>query len=130
MRKSNTSKIVLKMTGSMLQLFVNVIIYTILILLIVRAGGQAYTFAYRIFGSVSMDTIGMNVTIQIEEDEPEMNVASKLELNKVIPDKYSFYFKMKLSKAELQAGEFVVNTSMDYDEILAVLTAEPESNIS
>lgn len=125
MRKSNTSKIVLKMTGSMLQLMVNVIVYTLLILLIVRAGGQAYTFAYRIFGSVSMDTIGMNVTIQIDEEEPDMNVASKLELNKVIPDKYSFYVKMKLAKAELQPGEFVVNTAMDYDEILAVLTTEP-----
>ena len=125
MRKSNTSKIVLKMTGSILQLMVNVIVYTLLILLIVRAGGQAYTFAYRIFGSVSMDTIGMNVTIQIDEDEPDMNVASKLELNKVIPDKYSFYVKMKLAKAELLPGEFVVNTAMDYDEILEVLTAEP-----
>jgi len=125
MRKSNTSKIVLKMTGSILQIMVNVIVYTLLILLIVRAGGQAYTFAYRIFGSVSMDTIGMNVTIQVEENEPDMNVASKLQLNKVIPDKYSFYVKMKLAKAELQPGEFVVNTAMDYDEILAVLTTEP-----
>lgn len=112
------------MTGSMLQLFVNIIIYTILILLIVRAGGQAYTFTYRLFGSVRMDTIGMNVTIQISEEESEMNVASKLELNKVIPDKYSFYFKMKLAKAELHSGEFVVNTSMDYDEIIAVLTSD------
>lgn len=124
MSKSNTSKIVLKMTGSVLQLFINIIVYTILILLIVRAGGQAYTFTYRLFGSVRMDTIGMNVTIQINENESEMNVASKLELNKVIPDKYSFYFKMKLAKAELQPGEFVVNTSMDYDEIIAVLTED------
>lgn len=124
MSKSDTSKIVLKMSGSVLQVCVNIIIYTILILLIVRAGGQAYTFAYRIFGSVSMDTIGMNVTIQIQEDEPEMNVASKLELNRVIPDKYSFYFKMKLAKAELKPGEYVVNTAMDYDDILAVLTTD------
>ena len=127
--KSNTSKIVLKMTGSVLQVFINIIVYTILILLIVRAGGQAYTFTYRLFGSVRMDTIGMNVTLQVTENDSEMNVASKLELNKVIPDKYSFYFKTKLAKAELQPGEFVVNTSMDYDEILAVLTADiPESN--
>lgn len=129
MAKSNTSKIVLKMTGSVLQVFINIIVYTILILLIVRAGGQAYTFTYRLFGSVRMDTIGMNVTLQITENDSEMNVASKLELNKVIPDKYSFYVKTKLSKAELQPGEFVVNTSMDYDEILEVLTADiPESN--
>ena len=124
MSKSNTSKIVLKMTGSVLQVFINIIVYTILILLIVRAGGQAYTFTYRLFGSVRMDTIGMNVTLQVDEHDSEMNVASKLELNKVIPDKYSFYFKMKLAKAELQPGEFVVNTSMDYDEIIAVLTTD------
>lgn len=112
------------MTGSMLQLFVNIIVYTILILLIVRTGGQAYTFTYRIFGSVRMETIGMNVTIQIDENDSAMNVASKLELNKVIPDKNSFFVKLKLAKAELQPGEFVVNTSMDYDEIIAVLTAD------
>ena len=129
MAKSNTSKIVLKMTGSVLQVFINIIVYTILILLTVRAGGHAYTFTYRLFGSVRMDTIGMNVTLQITENDSEMNVASKLELNKVIPDKYSFYVKTKLAKAELQPGECVVNTSMDYDEILEVLTADiPESN--
>ena len=125
MSKSNTSKIVLKMTGSLLQIFINIIVYTVLILLIVRAGGQAYTFAYRLFGSVRMDTIGINVTIQIDEDEPAMNVASKLELSKVIPDKYSFYFKMKLAKVELQAGSYMVNTAMDYDEIIKVLTTAP-----
>lgn len=121
-KSQSTSKIILKFTGSLLQLFVNIIIYTIVILAIVKASSAAYSFTYRIFGSVRMDTIGMNVTIQVNEGESEMNIAGKLELSKLIPDKYSFYLKAKLIKAEILPGTYLLNTAMDYDEILAVLT--------
>ena len=127
-KSQRTSKIILKFTGSLLQLFVNIIFYTVLILVIVKAGGKAYSFAYQIFGSVRMDTIGMAVSIQVQEDESLMNVARKLELSKVIPDKYSFYVKAKIIKAEIAPGIYDLNTSMDYDEILTVLTTENTSS--
>lgn len=116
------------MTGSLLQVFINIIVYTILILLIVKAGGTAYTFAYRVFGPVRMDEVGMDVNIQITEMDSPMNLASKLELTKVIPDKYSFFVKLKLSEVKVQPGEYQVNTSMNYDELLALLTIPEEGN--
>lgn len=126
-KSQSTSKIILKFTGSLLQLFINIIFYTILILAVARLGGKAYTFTYRIFGSVRMETIGMNVPIQVLEDESTLNVAKKLELSKVIPDQYSFYVKAKLIKAKILPGSYIVTTAMDYDEILAVLTDENAS---
>ena len=123
-KSQSTSKIVLKFTGSLLQLFMNIILYTVVILLIINLGGKAYTFTYRIFGSVRVDTIGMNVPIQIYEDEPVLNVAAKLETSKVIYDKYSFYVKAKLNEIKFVPGSYIVNTSMDYDELLDLLSTQ------
>jgi UPF0755 protein len=51
-----------------------------------------------------------------------MNVASKLEVNKVIVNKYSFYVKAKLKKYVIMPGIYTVNTSMTYDEIFSIIT--------
>lgn len=51
-----------------------------------------------------------------------MNVASKLEQNKVIDNKYSFYIHAKLREYPIMPGIFTLNTSMDYDEIFTIIT--------
>jgi len=58
-----------------------------------------------------------------------MNVASKLELNKIIVNKYSFYVKAKLLKHTIMPGTYALNTSMTYNEIFAVIT-EPSADES
>ena len=58
-----------------------------------------------------------------------MNVATKLETNKLIPDKYSFFLKVQIGnlgsgkkKYEIKGGTYELNTSMNYDEILSMIT--------
>ena len=78
---------------------------------------------------------GRDVKIQILKGESTMNVATKLETNKLIPDRYSFFLKVQIGnigstkkKYEIMGGTYVLNTSMNYDEILSMITA-PENSI-
>jgi len=51
-----------------------------------------------------------------------MEVARKLELYRVITNKYSFYLKTKLQSEVIMPGKYEVNSSMTYDDILDVIT--------
>ena len=58
-----------------------------------------------------------------------MDIAGKLELNRVIVDKYSFYFKVKLQNKVIMPGTYIINSSMTYDEILDIITDYSKSVI-
>ena len=51
-----------------------------------------------------------------------MDIASKLERNRVIANKYSFYVKTKLQDADIMAGTYEINSSMTYGEILDIIS--------
>ncbi len=118
-----TTKLVLKITSFILRLLLNIIFYTVVVMLIISVSRQTYQFCYQIFGQVTAsEAPGRDIEIQVKQGESTMNVASKLELNKVIVNKYSFYLKAKLKKYNIMPGTFIVNTSMTYDEIFAIIT--------
>lgn len=124
--KPTTAKLVLKITSFILRMLLNIIFYVIVIMLITSASKKAYEFCYQVFGQVTAsEKPGRDVKVKINKGESTLNVAKKLELNKVIRNKYSFYIKAKLKKYIIMPGTFVVNTSMTYDEIFAIITAPP-----
>ena len=57
-----------------------------------------------------------------------MSVASKLELYKIIENKYSFYVRAKLTDENILPGVYVVRSDMNYDMIFDVITNESESS--
>ncbi len=120
----STTRTVLDMTSATLRLFLNIVIYTVLIILLFKFAWKAYSFSFRIFGSDPMEdrevTEGKDIKIVVEEGDSALKVGAKLTLNKAIHDKYSFYVRARLMKAEFYPGEFIVNTTMDYDEMFAV----------
>lgn len=122
--KSQVSKMILGITSFVLHVLLNIVFYIIVVMLITKYSGVAYDFAYELFGNVTMasEDEGKDVVIKIKDGESSMSVASKLELNRVIVDKYSFYLKAKLLKKNIQQGTYTVNTSMNYDEILDIIT--------
>lgn len=121
--KPATGKLVLKITTFILRILLNIIFYVIVIMLITSFSKRTYEFCYQVFGQVTVsEEPGRDIEIQIKKGESTMNVASKLELNKVIVNKYSFYVKAKLKKYNIMPGTFIVNTSMTYDEIFSIIT--------
>ncbi|MDF2588260.1 MAG: hypothetical protein K0S41_2101 [Anaerocolumna sp.] len=130
--KPTTAQLVLKVTSFILRLLLNTFFYVIVIILITRVSKLTFDFCYEIFGQVTLqEAPGRDVEIQIKKGESTMNVASKLETNRVIGNKYSFYVKAKLMKHTIMPGTYTVNTSMTYDEIFTIITVpnkEPEDS--
>lgn len=121
--KPTSAQLVLKITSFILRLLLNILFYTIVVILIIRASKMTYDFSYEIFGQVTAsEEPGREIEIQISKGESTMNVAGKLEFNKLIVNKYSFYVKAKLLKHTIMPGTYALNTSMTYDEIFAIIT--------
>lgn len=123
MPRSAATKVALKVSRSVMNVFLNIIFYAVIVLLIVKTSKMAYDFAYQVFGSMPIDPEpGYNVEIQILPGEDAFTIARKLETKEIIVNKYSFYLKTKLKEYDIMPGTFVLNTSMDYDDILNVIT--------
>ncbi|WP_066717560.1 endolytic transglycosylase MltG [Clostridium sp. Marseille-P299] len=125
MENSNTTtaKLVYKITSSLVRMFLNILFYLIVIMLIVKVGTYTYNMAYQVFGSVAVEAQpGRDVEFQIKKGESTMDIANRLEVSKLAVNKYSFYLKTKLKEYNIMPGTFILNTSMDYDDVLEIIT--------
>ncbi len=121
--KPASAQLVLKITSFILRLLLNILFYIVVIILITMASKLTYNFCYQIFGQVTASAEpGRDVEIRINKGESSLNIAGKLELNKMIVNKYSFYVKAKLKRHTIMPGTYTLNTSMTYDEIFDVIT--------
>lgn len=134
--RSSGTRVLLRMTGGFLSLCLNIVIYVVLIYFLIKAVHISYDYAYRIFGDVAVEEEpGRDVKIQILKGESTMNIATKLETNKLILDRYSFYIKVQLGnlssggdensskkKYDIKGGTYILNTSMNYNDILEMIT--------
>ncbi len=116
-------KLLMKLSLTILIVGINVIFYVFVYNKIADLADQSYDITYRVFGNEPMDKKGgRDVKVTILKGESSMNIASKLYDAKLIPDKYSFYLKLKLKEYEIMPGTFVLNTSMSYDDILEAIS--------
>ncbi len=131
MASSSTSiKITLKISSFVLRLLLNVIFFVLVTVFIVYASKKAFQFTYQLYGPVVMDAApGRDIPIRINKGESSMEIARKLEINRLIVDKYSFYFKVKLQDKVIMPGTYKVNSSMTYDEILDIITDYSKSEV-
>lgn len=117
-----------------IQVLVNIIIYTVLIIAIVKITSWTYHFSYQIYGNVTTESApGRDVTVEIKEQEGTMEIASDLYEKGTVIDKYSFFIRMKLTtgkKRPILPGTYTLNTSMTYEEILDILTKEVSAETS
>lgn len=128
MGKSMSSGVVLKIANAVLRIMLNIIFYGAVVWITITAGKYVYNFSYQVFGSVpAAEEPGKDKDFQIVAGESTMDIATKLEFNGLIVDKYSFYLKTKLKDYNIYPGTYVLNTSMDYDDILTEITDQKNS---
>ncbi|MBE5968531.1 MAG: hypothetical protein E7255_16515 [Lachnospiraceae bacterium] len=121
--KSTSVKATLKITSFIIRLLMNIMFYILVAFLIATISREAFQFAYQLYGPVAMDKEpGKDIIFQIKKGESSMDIASKLERNRVIANKYSFYVKTKLQDADIMAGTYEINSSMTYGEILDIIS--------
>lgn len=128
MKKSTSGKLALRLAGAITRFILNIIFYVLVVAAVYKGATFLYNFSYEVFGSVARtEEPGTNVPVQIYRGETTMNIATKLETSLVIVDKYSFYVKTKLKNYDIMPGTYILNTSMDYDEILEIISDSKNS---
>lgn len=105
---------------------VEILLALLLVFGIAKCCQSSYYFCYEVFGSVSVDKEpGENKDFQVRESDDMYHVAKRLGKEKLIKNPYSFYARtMMMARKEivLRPGSYVLNTSMDYEDIINELT--------
>jgi len=127
--KSTAVKLTLKITSFILRLFLNIVFYILIVIAIINVSKAAYKFTYQLYGPETVDEApGREIILQIKVGESSMDVASKLEINRVIENKYSFYMKTKLSSYVIMPGTYKINSSMTEFGSLFIISSSASTN--
>ena len=116
-----------KETYSVLLRVTKVLLAVVFIMMLYIGAMTAYDFGYRIFAEKPMSIApGKEVTFVIEEGMSTSAVADRLEEQNIIRDTLTFKTQNRLSHYSkgFKAGTYPLNTSMDNEEIMAVLSGE------
>lgn len=115
----------LSILSGVLQATVVVIFYLLIIVGIKNGAMAVYDFSYEIFGNISVEAApGRNMEVVVGNTNPK-KVARLLKEKGLIANEYSFLFREKLSTTksrQIESGVYILNTSMNYEEILNILT--------
>ena len=103
-------------------------LYVCVIIAVVYIGKSAFDFGYAIFNQVPManEEDGRDITVVVENGDSVYQIGKSLKNKGLIEDAKIFVIQEKLStyKGKLQAGTYILNTSMDMEEMMAVLARE------
>ena len=106
------------------------IAFSIMIILVLLYGTihfaiKVYDFGYRLFTETPVDEEpGQNVKVTIEEGASAKEVCQLLEDQGLVRDANLFFFQLKLAEKDdrLAHGNYVLNTSMNFEELIEAIT--------
>lgn len=125
-KQGNKNPVALQLVYHMLVWVLEILLVFLVIVGIIACCRRGYRFCYEVFGSVpAAEAPGQNKDFQVNEEDTMFQVAVRLSEKKLIVSRYSFYVRAALmdqSQLQLRSGNYVLNTSMDYEEIINELT--------
>lgn len=111
-----------------------VAVVIVVVVFVYRAALMAYDYGYRIFQETPVSAApGTDMRVEITVGKSALQIGEILEQKGLIRDAKLFYIQNLLSKYKdkLQAGSYVLNTSMTMEEMMAVMSSgEPENTQS
>jgi UPF0755 protein len=122
------SNLVISLSTDVTRLIIDVLFYILIAFLIVRVSLYAKDFCYQLFGNVTMADYehGEEKEIFIEAGDSTRDIAKRLEREGLIVNELSFYVKVKINKYNIIPGTYKLRTSMNYNEILDVISISTE----
>lgn len=106
---------------------IKIAIWMAVIFFVYSSGVKAYNFGVAIYDEEAVaKEPGKNISVQINEEESDLDIGKLLKEKGLIKDPYLFYVQLKISpySDKLQTGRFTLNTSMTSQEIISVLAGE------
>ncbi|HIS30979.1 MAG TPA: endolytic transglycosylase MltG [Candidatus Limivivens intestinipullorum] len=105
-------------------------VLAVIVLCLIRLGGQAYSFGYRVFAQETVsESPGRNVAVTISEGMSGKEIGELLEGRGLIRDAAVFRVQFALSdyKNAIVPGSYILNTSQTAEEMLAILAGQQET---
>lgn len=132
-RKKRTSlyaKIGISIINTIIYLIFNIAFYGFVIFAFMKASEGAYEFGMQVFGDVSVDEVpGHEMEFVIAEDDNLSKISNHLEEKELIKNQYSFWLRASLTVNDsnpIQPGIYRLNSAMNYETILDILTQRDE----
>ena len=110
---------------------IRILVYVFILLLIFIAGRWAYSFGYKVFDQKTMaltEDSAREETIMIQENDSVHQIGKVLENHGLIQDADVFWMQEKLSDhhGKIKPGTYILNTFQTVDEMLEIMSGEPE----
>lgn len=106
-----------------LQLSIGIGINVILLIGLVQAFFFAYQFSYDVFSDTAYNLNDTKeITVTVDYGASSMEIATLLEEQGVVENKYVAFVRSKITKATVIPGTYVLKPSMTLDEIYTVLS--------
>lgn len=118
-----------QLVGAIFSTVAKVVLAAIIILYVYKGAITAYDYGYRIFAEEAMsDEPGRDVSVTIADGRSVKEIGELLESRGLIRDAKLFVFQELLSEyhGEIKPGDYVLNTSMNAEELIETMAAEEE----
>jgi len=127
MRKNaENDEVIFRLVYHVLVFIVEILIILLVAVGIIQCCEMSYQFCYEIFGSVSVEEgPGVDRDFEVKKSDSAYRIAERLQEKGLIKNRYSFFIRAFLTEKDqtvFHSGEYVLNTSMNYEDILNVLT--------
>ena len=116
--------------GSIAQLIFKVVLFTIIIMYIIKAATAAYDYRYRVFTEEPVSYgEGRIISVYIEDGSSALDVGEMLQEKGLIRDGRLFMVQELLSEYhdQIQPGVYDLSTAMTAQDMLEVIAQEPET---
>lgn len=114
------------MVNKVLRFIVKTLFYIFIALLLVYLFVQMKNFGYQVFSDKAKDSpeVAKEMVLTVTEDESLLDIGRDLASKDIIDSAYVFAAALRCSEGyqNIQAGEYVVNSSQRPSEILEMLT--------
>lgn len=119
---SETTKEINKITGTIINISVKLIVYALVILLLYEGVTKGYQFGYEVFHTTAVEAApGTEKTVVIEKGASAADVARLLKRTGLIKDELVFVIQAKFYEYDLNPGTYTLNTSMNSREMLEII---------
>ncbi len=121
----NAKQVITAVLGMLLKVLVAIFV----IVVVYKGAVTAYDYGYRIFQEPPMtESPGVDIQVDITMGKSALQIGEILEENGLIRDAHLFYVQNLLShyRDELKAGSYVLNTSMTIEEMMEIMSADPD----
>lgn len=102
--------------------------YALLVVVAIAAARRAYVFGYSVFDSKPMTgSPGKDVAVTIDEGMSAEEIGTLLKDKQLIRDVNVFRVQYRIYNYKIYPGTYVLNTSQDVSEMIAVMSTVPET---